>query len=135
MLLLSSSSFGGLFQKVKIFRYPQRKKSGIDKSWERGGQSPLTDDLFIGLLCKVVSTSMDTLLDFFLSPTDPVSRNRITECVIVDVFGAVSPGYWISPELHLSPAMIFCSEMKLHDGYSLLLEKIHAHAVVLNYYN
>ncbi|GFV09482.1 hypothetical protein TNCV_3158801 [Trichonephila clavipes] len=31
----------GLFLKVTVFRYPQRKKSAIDKFWEHGGRSPL----------------------------------------------------------------------------------------------
>ncbi|PRD21951.1 UNVERIFIED_CONTAM: hypothetical protein NCL1_50409 [Trichonephila clavipes] len=85
---------------------PRGKKSGIDKSWEHGGQRPLemtrssknsTDSLFIGLLRKAVSTSatfvftMEALPDFFLSATDTVSRNY---CTIVDAFGAVSPGYF-----------------------------------------
>ncbi|GFU22861.1 uncharacterized protein TNCV_4966071 [Trichonephila clavipes] len=41
MLLLSSSSIWGLFLKATLFRYPHRQNSGIDKSGERGGQSPL----------------------------------------------------------------------------------------------
>ncbi|GFV76085.1 uncharacterized protein TNCV_4671741 [Trichonephila clavipes] len=95
------------------FHIPRGKKSGIDKSWEHGGQRPLemtrssknsvklpycpTDSLFIGLLRKAVSTSatfvftMEALPDFFLSATDTVSRNY---CTIVDAFGAVSPGYF-----------------------------------------
>ncbi|GFS78589.1 hypothetical protein TNCV_3148081 [Trichonephila clavipes] len=43
---------------------------------------------------------MNALPDSFLSATNPVSCNRYTESVIIDAFGAVSPGY--SPEMHLS---------------------------------
>ncbi|GFR17072.1 hypothetical protein TNCT_300541 [Trichonephila clavata] len=56
--------------------------------------------LFIRLLCKAVSTSaifvftIDGLPDHFLCATCPVSRNRCTKCVIVDAFGADSPGYF-----------------------------------------
>ncbi|GFV50042.1 hypothetical protein TNCV_2354271 [Trichonephila clavipes] len=84
MLLLSSSSTGGLFLKVTIFRYPQRRKSEIEKSWERRGNDTiiehnvvtpryrsslfskymnyvmmlmLMDGLSIGLFCKEISTS------------------------------------------------------------------------------
>ncbi|GFU01952.1 uncharacterized protein TNCV_1524381 [Trichonephila clavipes] len=60
----------------------------------------LTDGLFNGLPCKVVSTSttfvfiMNALPDRFLSATDPVSRNRCTKSVIIDALGAVLPGYF-----------------------------------------
>ncbi|GFT90009.1 hypothetical protein TNCV_4593011 [Trichonephila clavipes] len=66
---------------------------------------PKTDGLFIELFCKAVSASttfvftMDALPDRFLSATDPLSWNRCTKIVIVDAFGAVSPG--ISAEMHL----------------------------------
>ncbi|GFW48687.1 hypothetical protein TNCV_4242681 [Trichonephila clavipes] len=36
----------------------------------------------------------DALADLFLSATDPVSRNRYTKSVIIEAFGAVSPGYF-----------------------------------------
>ncbi|GFU01692.1 hypothetical protein TNCV_1522271 [Trichonephila clavipes] len=58
------------------------------------------DGLFIELLCKAVSTSttfvfiINVLPDRFLSATYPVSRNRCTKSVIIDAFGAVSPGYF-----------------------------------------
>ncbi|GFX78239.1 hypothetical protein TNCV_5135861 [Trichonephila clavipes] len=112
MLLLSSSSVWRLFLKETFFRYPQSEKFGIDKSGERGGQSPLemirssrnsvktsilsrdTDGLFIGLVCKVVSISADGLTNCFLSATNPVSRNRCSKRVIFDAFGAVPPGYF-----------------------------------------
>ncbi|GFX24225.1 hypothetical protein TNCV_1366061 [Trichonephila clavipes] len=60
----------------------------------------LKKDLFIGLLCKAVSTSatfvftMDALPDRIMSATDPVPRNCCTQSIIVDAFGAVSPGYF-----------------------------------------
>ncbi|GFX62811.1 uncharacterized protein TNCV_3351371 [Trichonephila clavipes] len=60
----------------------------------------LTDGLSNGLLCKAVSTYntfvfiMSVLPDRFLTATDPVSRNRCPKSVIIDVFGAVSPGYF-----------------------------------------
>ncbi|GFV17842.1 hypothetical protein TNCV_3235921 [Trichonephila clavipes] len=60
----------------------------------------LTDGLFNELLCKADSTSvtfvfpMNALSDRFLSVTYPVSRNRCTKRVIIDAFGAVSPGYF-----------------------------------------
>ncbi|GFU39217.1 hypothetical protein TNCV_1903011 [Trichonephila clavipes] len=53
---------------------------------------------FIELPHKVVSTSatfvfnLNSLSNRFLSATDPVSWNRCTKRVIVDAFGAVSPG-------------------------------------------
>ncbi|GFU72256.1 hypothetical protein TNCV_370111 [Trichonephila clavipes] len=60
-----------------------------------------TDGLFNGLLCKAVSTSATYVFirngssrDHFLSATDPVSRNSCTKSVIIDSFGAVSPGYF-----------------------------------------
>ncbi|GFV36062.1 hypothetical protein TNCV_345781 [Trichonephila clavipes] len=55
---------------------------------------------FNGLLCKAGSSSaifvfiIKTLPDLFLLATDPVSRNRCTKSVIIDAFGAVSPGYF-----------------------------------------
>ncbi|GFR24065.1 hypothetical protein TNCT_330841 [Trichonephila clavata] len=63
-------------------------------------------DYFSLTLYKAVSTSaafvftMNTLPDRFMSATDPLSRRRFTKRVIVDAFGAVSPGY--STEMHLS---------------------------------
>ncbi|GFW09773.1 hypothetical protein TNCV_868351 [Trichonephila clavipes] len=38
----------------------------------------------------------------------------------------------ISAKMHLSQAIRFCCEIKFHDDYSLLLEKIDAPAIVLN---
>ncbi|GFX03460.1 hypothetical protein TNCV_4634721 [Trichonephila clavipes] len=92
MLLLRSSNVWGLFLKVTFFTYPQRKKNPELTS--------PTDGLFNGLLYKAVSTSttfifiMNALPDRFLSATDPMSRNRCGKRVIIDVFGAVSPGYF-----------------------------------------
>ncbi|GFX65496.1 hypothetical protein TNCV_4735441 [Trichonephila clavipes] len=45
---------------------------------------------------KTVSTfvfTMDAIPDRFRSATDHVSRNRCTINIIIDVFGAVSPGF------------------------------------------
>ncbi|GFQ96806.1 hypothetical protein TNCT_731401 [Trichonephila clavata] len=85
---------------------------------------------FIGLLCKAVSTSatlvfpVEALLERYLSAINPVSSDRCTKRVFVDVSGAVF--FFIRIFLlkctYLT-AMRFCSEIKFHDSYSLLLEK------------
>ncbi|GFV46601.1 hypothetical protein TNCV_4111 [Trichonephila clavipes] len=60
----------------------------------------MTDGLFIGLLCKMVSTSatfvfiIDALPDGFLPAIDPVTQDRYTKSVIGDASGNVSPGYF-----------------------------------------
>ncbi|GFV71632.1 hypothetical protein TNCV_3534231 [Trichonephila clavipes] len=41
-----------------------------------------------------LSFHYEPLPDRFLSATDPVSRNRCAKSVIIDAFGAVSPGYF-----------------------------------------
>ncbi|GFY10102.1 hypothetical protein TNCV_1946471 [Trichonephila clavipes] len=85
----------GLFLKVAFFRYPQRKKSRIDKSGKKGGQSNLemTRSSKNSVKTSILFT-MDALPDRFLCATDPGPRNRCTKSVIVDVFGVVSPGYF-----------------------------------------
>ncbi|GFX63969.1 estradiol 17-beta-dehydrogenase 2 [Trichonephila clavipes] len=86
----------------------QRKKSAIDNAGERGGQSPLEmtqsskNSVKASMLPRDRSvsssstfvTTIDALPDRFLSTTDPVSRNRCTERVIVDAFSAVLSGYF-----------------------------------------
>ncbi|GFT48161.1 hypothetical protein TNCV_1001361 [Trichonephila clavipes] len=96
MLLLSSPSVWGLFLRATFFRYPQKKKSGIDKSGECGGQGPLemTRSSKNSVKTSILSNDMDAQTDRFLSATDPLSRNRCTKRVIFDAFGAVSPGYF-----------------------------------------
>ncbi|GFV80330.1 hypothetical protein TNCV_4957331 [Trichonephila clavipes] len=79
---------------------PRRKKSTDRKKWWHINRKLFRFKLHFFLLGGVVSTSasfvfiMYALLDCFQSATDPVSRNRCTKRVIVDAFGAVSPGYF-----------------------------------------
>ncbi|GFT50833.1 hypothetical protein TNCV_321471 [Trichonephila clavipes] len=53
-----------------------------------------TDGLFIGLLCKAVYTFATYVFTVDALSDTPVSRNRYTKSVIVNAFGAVSPGYF-----------------------------------------
>ncbi|GFX08572.1 hypothetical protein TNCV_4170711 [Trichonephila clavipes] len=113
-----SSSGWRSFLMVTFFRHLQWKKSRIDDSGERGGQSLLemsrspknsvktsilSRDMgshYIEPLCTAVSTSvtfvstMDAVPDRFLSATDLVSRNPCTKRVIVDAFRAASLEYF-----------------------------------------
>ncbi|GFT97460.1 hypothetical protein TNCV_1628811 [Trichonephila clavipes] len=108
----------GIIPEGDIFQISPKRKILNNKSGKRVGQSPLemtrssknsvktsiltrdTDGLFNGLFCKVISTSgsfvfiTNALPDRFLSVTYPVQRNRCTKSVIIDAYGAVSPGYF-----------------------------------------
>ncbi|GFV65007.1 hypothetical protein TNCV_763491 [Trichonephila clavipes] len=91
-----------------------------------------TDGLFIGLLCKAVSTSATFVWTLYpiASSLQSIQCQGIVAPSVLSLMHLVLFYLDISAEMNLSPAMRFCREIKFHYDYSLLLEKSHAATVV-----
>ncbi|GFU23434.1 hypothetical protein TNCV_4447431 [Trichonephila clavipes] len=112
----------GIILKGDIFQIPPRRKSGIDKSREHGGQSPLemtrssknsiktsilsrdTDGFFIGLLCKVVCTSAAFVWTIYpnASCLQPILCHRTVALNVLPLMHLVLFHLDISAETNLS---------------------------------